>query len=342
LVENNLALDLKELITWSRDSYQVDLNKDVIEQVSSFIMERFKAKYQDEGITPQVVDAVTQHGQPVRPHAEGKPRVLFGIESAAAQDIRTERVAFPAGASGTAIEDSITGRESVSYVLGASAGQTMSVRLTSANTSTYFNVYAPGRGPGDEALAVSEITGPMVPEMNRFEGTLPASGDYIVSVYLYRNAARAGQTANYTLEISIGGAPTTTVEPAGDFADGMTGGPDFWEVTGLAGDGPPPGAGFDTLEGVRLLLSSPQALLAGWVHYLVFDLWVGSWETEDNKLPHWLLLPCLLLACPLAASSRPFRTTLATTFPATPPLPFPYQAGGPKPKNPNPNPDPVR
>ncbi|WP_353217265.1 abscisic acid-deficient protein Aba4 family protein, partial [Sandarakinorhabdus sp.] len=46
---------------------------------------------------------------------------------------------------------------------------------------------------------------------------------------------------------------------------------------GLAGEGPPPGAGFDTLDGVRLLLSSPQALLAGWVHYLVFDLWVGSW-----------------------------------------------------------------
>jgi hypothetical protein len=70
-------------------------------------------------------------------------------------------------------------------------------------------------------------------------------------------------------------------------------------VTGLAGDGPPPGAGFDTLDGVRLLLSSPQALLAGWVHYLVFDLWVGSWEAEDNgatgALPHWLLLPCLAL-----------------------------------------------
>ena len=70
-------------------------------------------------------------------------------------------------------------------------------------------------------------------------------------------------------------------------------------VTGLAGEGPPPGAGFDTLEGVRLLLSSPQALLAGWVHYLVFDLWVGSWEAEDNgqsgALPHALLLPCLAL-----------------------------------------------
>ena len=66
-------------------------------------------------------------------------------------------------------------------------------------------------------------------------------------------------------------------------------------AAGLAGEGPPPGAGFDTLEGVQLLLSSPQALLAGWVHYLVFDLWVGSWEAEDDALPHWLLLPCLAI-----------------------------------------------
>lgn len=70
-------------------------------------------------------------------------------------------------------------------------------------------------------------------------------------------------------------------------------------VTGLAsGNGPPEGAGFDTLAGVRLLLSSPEALLAGWVHYLAFDLFVGSWQVEDApaaNIPHWLLLPCLAL-----------------------------------------------
>ena len=77
----------------------------------------------------------------------------------------------------------------------------------------------------------------MVPEMNRFEGVLPSSGDYIVSVYLYRNAARAGETSKYTLEISIGGASAAPIEPEGDFADGLSGGPDFWEVTGLSGNG---------------------------------------------------------------------------------------------------------
>ncbi|MBC7521604.1 MAG: DUF4281 domain-containing protein [Sandarakinorhabdus sp.] len=70
-------------------------------------------------------------------------------------------------------------------------------------------------------------------------------------------------------------------------------------VTGLTGgNGPPAGAGFNSLAGVRLLLSSPQALLAGWVHYLAFDLFIGSWQAEDapaSNIPHWLLLPCLAL-----------------------------------------------
>jgi len=67
-------------------------------------------------------------------------------------------------------------------------------------------------------------------------------------------------------------------------------------AAGLAGEGPPAGAGFSSLAGVRLLLSSPEALLAGWVHYLAFDLFIGSWETENApaaRVPHWLLLACL-------------------------------------------------
>ena len=69
-------------------------------------------------------------------------------------------------------------------------------------------------------------------------------------------------------------------------------------AAGLAGPSLPPGAGFDTLEGVRLLLSTPQALLAGWVHYLAFDLFVGAWQADNApaaNIPHWLLLPCLVL-----------------------------------------------
>jgi Domain of unknown function (DUF4281) len=70
-------------------------------------------------------------------------------------------------------------------------------------------------------------------------------------------------------------------------------------VRGLAfGPGLPEGAGFGTLAGVIALLSRPEAILAAWVHFLAFDLFVGSWQAADAPeagVPHWLLLPCLLL-----------------------------------------------
>ena len=46
------------------------------------------------------------------------------------------------------------------------------------------------------------------------------------------------------------------------------------------------------------LFSNPWALLAGWIHYLAFDLLIGTWETRDARehgVPHLLLVPCLVL-----------------------------------------------
>ena len=56
--------------------------------------------------------------------------------------------------------------------------------------------------------------------------------------------------------------------------------------------------GFSTLPAVATLFSNPWALLAGWIHYLAFDLFVGSWEVRDARargVPHLLVLPCLVL-----------------------------------------------
>ncbi|KAK9830166.1 hypothetical protein WJX72_010103 [[Myrmecia] bisecta] len=53
-----------------------------------------------------------------------------------------------------------------------------------------------------------------------------------------------------------------------------------------------------THAGVHKLLSDPQATLLAWVHYVAFDLFVGTWEAQDaNKrgIPRLLVLPCLLL-----------------------------------------------
>ncbi len=61
---------------------------------------------------------------------------------------------------------------------------------------------------------------------------------------------------------------------------------------------PAPGAGFNSLAQVGVLFSSPYALLAGWVHYLAFDLFTGAWEARDAarvEISRWLVAPCLLL-----------------------------------------------
>jgi hypothetical protein len=40
------------------------------------------------------------------------------------------------------------------------------------------------------------------------------------------------------------------------------------------------------------------ALLAGWTHYLAFDLFIGGWEVRDAQrrgIPHLLIVPALVL-----------------------------------------------
>jgi len=37
--------------------------------------------------------------------------------------------------------------------------------------------------------------------------------------------------------------------------------------------------GFGSLDGVAALFQYPHVLLAGWIHYLAFDLFIGSWES---------------------------------------------------------------
>jgi len=54
---------------------------------------------------------------------------------------------------------------------------------------------------------------------------------------------------------------------------------------------------FSTLAGVSTLFKEPWLLLAGWAHYLAFDLFVGSWEVRDarkRQIPHLLVIPCLI------------------------------------------------
>jgi hypothetical protein len=56
--------------------------------------------------------------------------------------------------------------------------------------------------------------------------------------------------------------------------------------------------GFSSLAGVHALFDNPWALLAGWTHYLAFDLFIGGWEVRDAQrhgIAHLLVVPALVL-----------------------------------------------
>jgi len=56
--------------------------------------------------------------------------------------------------------------------------------------------------------------------------------------------------------------------------------------------------GFGSIDAVTALFENRYVLVAGWVHYLAFDLLVGCWEMQDAQrrgISHYLLIPSLLL-----------------------------------------------
>jgi prepilin signal peptidase PulO-like enzyme (type II secretory pathway) len=56
--------------------------------------------------------------------------------------------------------------------------------------------------------------------------------------------------------------------------------------------------GFGSLADVMKLFTNEWAVLSGWIHYLAFDLFVGTWEVKDAQakgISHWFVIPCLFL-----------------------------------------------
>lgn len=56
--------------------------------------------------------------------------------------------------------------------------------------------------------------------------------------------------------------------------------------------------GFSSIAAVRTLFANDWALLAGWTHYLAFDLLIGGWEVRDAQsrgISHLLVVPALIL-----------------------------------------------
>jgi hypothetical protein len=54
--------------------------------------------------------------------------------------------------------------------------------------------------------------------------------------------------------------------------------------------------GFQTLAAVQALFTDGDVALAGWMHYLAFDLFIGAWILRDARregFAHWVVLPIL-------------------------------------------------
>lgn len=63
------------------------------------------------------------------------------------------------------------------------------------------------------------------------------------------------------------------------------------QVTTATGSFVPPD--FSSVDSVIALLSDRYGFVAGWTHYLAFDLFVGAWIVRDaqtNRVPHLLII----------------------------------------------------
>ena len=53
--------------------------------------------------------------------------------------------------------------------------------------------------------------------------------------------------------------------------------------------------GFGSLDQVAQLFENRWLLLAGWMHYLAFDLFLGAWQAREAqrlRMSHFLVIPC--------------------------------------------------
>jgi hypothetical protein len=107
---------------------------------------------------------------------------------------REERISFAPRTSSKTVRGSVRGGDYVDYVIGARGGQLLTVNLRTNRGSNYFNIMPKG---SETAYFIGSTSG------NAFRGPVPATGDQVIRVYLYRNDARRGVSANFTLTVSI-------------------------------------------------------------------------------------------------------------------------------------------
>src|SRR2546425_9566898 len=117
---------------------------------------------------------------------------LFTSTFTAQAQNKVERVKFPHGRTSTVLRGRILGFDTKDYLIGAKAGQTMTVRLSSLNQYTDFVVYS----INGRATDMNETT--------EWSERLSETGDYTIRVLIMREGARRkGAAASYKLSVSI-------------------------------------------------------------------------------------------------------------------------------------------
>lgn len=109
---------------------------------------------------------------------------LLLTKTASAQEGITKRVRFPKGRTSTILKNSVVRGTRDTYILGAGAGQTMTVHVSAIEKNASFLITS----PNGETLC---------DDVDDWSGELPATGDYRIVVGPTRG------NATYTLEITI-------------------------------------------------------------------------------------------------------------------------------------------
>jgi hypothetical protein len=126
------------------------------------------------------------------------------MAAAALADEQIERLQFDDGGNSKLIKGRIVGRQTVTYVVQTRSGQELSVGMTTNNRSAYFNVSRAGE---PEAIFIGSTQG-----LN-FSSQSPKRSEYLITVYLMRNAARRNEVANFSLRIDVDGRPSAGTTP---------------------------------------------------------------------------------------------------------------------------------
>lgn len=116
---------------------------------------------------------------------------------------------------GILVSGSVTGHDSVHYALSGAQGQVLSVDLGGAEAVPEFLIREAEKS---EVLFLSSAAPAPVADL-----ALPQPGDYVIEVFL--QDALAEQAVPVAYDLVVGLNPP-------DFADGLAGGPDWWQVSG--------------------------------------------------------------------------------------------------------------